>query len=118
MWTEGSLCSTVSGQTCQNKQDRHIQLDHGLWKDRQPGNKYSGAAMSLIPAKFMTTQVVRGTVGEPSLQTAVEENEDMRVLVTTEDTILLLGTDHPHFTKKRAKRKHDSSPPPQQTHQP
>lgn len=67
---------------------------------------------------------VRGAVGEQSLQTAVVtvemdgEKEDMRVLVTTEDTIPLLGIDYPHFddimwkelAKKRAKREHDSSP--------
>ena len=67
-------------------------------------------------------------MGEQSFQTVVvnvemEGEEDMCVLVTTEDTTPLLGMDHPHFddilwkelTKKRAKWEHDSSPPPQQT---
>jgi hypothetical protein len=67
----------------------------------------SGAAMSLFPAKFVDRKdytggwmTVRGAVGEQSLQTAVVtvemegEKEDMRVLVTMEDTTPLLGMDY------------------------
>ena len=93
----------------------------------------SGAAMSLFPAKLIDQKdytggwlTVRGAVGEQSLQTAVVnvemegKKEDMCVLVTTEDTIPLLGMDHPHLqlkelTKKQTKWEHDFSPPSQQT---
>ena len=94
----------------------------------------SGAAMSLFPAKFIDKNdytggrmIVKGAVGEKSLQTAIVtvemegEKRDMRVLVTKEYTTPLLGMDYPHFedlwkqlSQKRAKQEHDSLPPPQQ----
>ncbi len=95
----------------------------------------SGASMSLFPAKFIQQEdytggwmTVKGAVGEQSLQTARVTvvldgvTDDMRVLVTTEDTTPLLGTDYPHFddalwgelARKRDKRVRESTSVPLQ----
>ena len=72
----------------------------------------SGAAMSLFPAKLIEQKCytgqwmkVRGAVGQKSLLTAVVsvevdgKKEDVRVLVTSEDTTPLLGIDFPRFER-------------------
>jgi hypothetical protein len=70
----------------------------------------TGAAMSMVPAKLMKKEDytghfkhVKGAVGEHSLpraRVALDVSTTMMtLLVTTEDTTPLLGTDHPTFMR-------------------